>query len=44
MTLVIGVVPTVFAMFKLMEGNDVFGIGREIVHVTVPMMIGGGTS
>ena len=44
MTLIIGVVPTVFAMFKLIEGNDVFGIGSEIVHVTVPMMIGGGTS
>lgn len=43
-TLILGVGPTIFAMFKLMKMHDVFGIGPEIVCVIVPIVIGGGTS
>lgn len=44
LTLILGVIPTVFVMCKLMKGHDVFDIGPEIVNVMVPIMIGGGTS
>lgn len=44
LTVLLGVGPTVISMFKLIKVRDVFGIGPEIVHVIIPMLIGGGTS
>lgn len=43
-TLILGIGPTIFATFKLMKMQDVFGIGPEIVRVIVPMVIVGGMS
>ena len=43
LTLFLGVGPTAFIMFKFMNGQDIFGIGPEIVHVIGPITIGGGT-
>lgn len=44
LTLLLGVGPTAFIMLKRMKGQDIFGIGPEIVHVIVPIVIGGGAS
>lgn len=41
-TLILGVGPTIFAMFKLMKMRDVFGIGPEIITVAVPLLTTGG--
>ena len=42
--LVLGVVPTIFAMFELVKVHDAFGIGHEIVRVSMLILLCGGRS
>lgn len=44
LTLLLGVVPTIFAVFQLMKVRDVFGIGPEIIRVIIPILLGVGAS
>lgn len=42
--IILGIGPTIFAVFELRKVQDVFGIGLEIVRVVIPLVTCAGMS